>query len=250
MKVSPTVILLAGGFGTRISEESETRPKPMVFIQGKPILWHLMKIYSLQGYSRFIIATGYKHEVIDEWVDNKNQTNSWEFHCDVETIFTGINTQTGGRVRQVLEIDGGKQFMLTYGDGLANVPLRNLENFHNSHGKVATVTSVRPPARFGHIESNNGLVTRFGEKSLDDVSWINGGFFILNSNILDYLHGDDIPFEQGPMNQLVREGQLMTYRHHGFWQAMDNLHEKRILEELAKLPNPPWLEIPTEQGRF
>jgi glucose-1-phosphate cytidylyltransferase len=237
------IIILAGGLGTRISEETETRPKPMVMLNGKPIMWHLMNIYASQGFHKFRIATGYKHEVIDEWVYSNNRNDTWGFKCDVRAIFTGLETQTGGRIRQVVKLEESDQFMMSYGDGLANVLLNSLESFHNSHGKIATVTSVRPPARFGHIESTNGVVTHFGEKNQIDVGWINGGFFMFNSGILDYLQSDEVPFEQGPMNQLVLSKELMTSQHFGFWQPMDTLREKNLLEELSKLPIPPWLEI-------
>lgn len=236
------IILLAGGFGTRISEETETRPKPMVLIQGKPILWHVMNIYATQGFNRFRIATGYKHEVIDEWVDENNLRKSWGFQCDVKAIFTGLETQTGERIRQVIQSDRSSRYMMTYGDGLANIDLISLLKFHNAHNKIATVTSVRPPARFGHVESVNGEVIHFGEKLQTDVGWINGGFFILENGILDYLTGENVPFEQDPMMNLVRDHQLMTSQHFGFWQPMDTLRERNILEDLSKLDIPPWLD--------
>lgn len=237
------VILLAGGFGTRISEETVNKPKPMVNIGEKPILWHVMSIYASQGFHIFKIATGYKHEVIDEWINSNNQQNSWGFDCRVSSVFTGENTQTGGRVRKILEQVDAKQYMLTYGDGLANINLHKLLDFHDSHGKVATVTSVRPPARFGVIQSDNGLVTHFGEKNQTDSGWINGGFFVLNKNIAKYLGEDSEPFEQRPMSQLVLDSELMTYQHHDFWQPMDTLREKHILEEMTLANNPKWLAI-------
>lgn len=236
------VILLAGGFGTRISEETETRPKPMVLIQGKPILWHVMNIYASQGFNRFRIASGYKHEVIDEWVYENNLQESWGFDCDVKAIFTGLETQTGERIRQVIQSDRSSQYMMTYGDGLANIDLIALLKFHNAHKKIASVTSVRPPARFGHIESVNGEVIQFGEKLQTDVGWINGGFFILEDRILDYLTGENVPFEQDPMMNLVRDRELMTSQHFGFWQPMDTLRERNILEDLSRLNIPPWLD--------
>ena len=237
------VILLAGGFGTRISEETETRPKPMVLIQGKPILWHVMNIYASQGFTSFRIASGYKHEVIDEWVYSNNLHQTWGFECDVKAIFTGLETQTGGRIRQVIESDRAKRYMMTYGDGLANVNLKSLLEFHILHRKVATVTSVRPPARFGHIDSSDGVVTHFGEKLQTDVGWINGGFFVLEDTILDYLQSDFVPFEQDPMMKLVKNNELMTSQHFGFWQPMDTLREKLILDDLSKLPTPPWQDL-------
>jgi glucose-1-phosphate cytidylyltransferase len=242
MKARIPVIILAGGFGTRISEETEIRPKPMVLLEGKPILWHLLNIYANQGFTNFIIATGYKHEMIDEWVKSNNRTNGWDFDGNVETLFTGLETPTGGRVRQVIEGDSSDQFMMTYGDGLGNVSLTALHRFHNSHGKIATVTSVRPPARFGHIQSDSGVVTQFGEKNQADVGWINGGFFVLNSEVVNYIQTDG-PFEQAPMTALVEKKELMTFQHFGFWQPMDTLREKKILENLAKLPVPPWQQV-------
>ncbi len=234
------VIILAGGLGTRLAEETETKPKPMVLIGEKPILWHLMGIYAEQGFNNFLIATGYKHEVIDSWIHKNNSDGSWGFKCRVQSVFTGSETQTGGRVRRVIEKHPAKRYMLTYGDGLANVDLNLLLNFHLSHGKIATVTSVRPPARFGHIESVNGLVTHFGEKNQVNVGWINGGFFVIENQIQSYLNDDGIPFEQDPMNKLVFDSQLMTSQHHGFWQPMDTLREKMLLTSLASEDAPPW----------
>ena len=248
MKSTLPVIILAGGLGTRISEESETRPKPMVLLQGKPILWHLIQIYASQGYDRFRIATGYKAEVIEEWVNENNKLNTWGFTCEIKAVFTGMDTQTGGRIRPILESESADRFMVTYGDGLANISLSALENFHSSHGKIATVTSVRPPARFGHIQSLNGVVTQFGEKNQTDVGWINGGFFVLNREILNYLDGDEVPLEQEPMSRLVQDGELMTLQHFGFWQPMDTLREKNLLEEFAKQTPPPWQQIPHQIG--
>ena len=164
MKNDIPVIILAGGHGTRISEESEFKPKPMVLIGEYPILWHIMKLFAIQGFSNFIIATGYKHEIIDEWIAKNNSKELWGFKCNAKSVFTGENTQTGGRIRRILDSHSDKTYMITYGDGLANVNLSQLVSYHFSHGKIATVTSVRPPARFGHIESKNGQVIRFGEK--------------------------------------------------------------------------------------
>lgn len=234
------VIILAGGLGTRLAEETETKPKPMVLIGEKPILWHLMGIYAEQGFNNFLIATGYKHEVIDSWIHKNNSDGSWGFECRVQSVFTGSETQTGGRVRRVIEKHSAKRYMLTYGDGLANVDLNLLLNFHRTHGKIATVTSVRPPARFGHIESVNGLVTHFGEKNQVNVGWINGGFFVIEDQVQGYLNDDGIPFEQDPMNKLVFDNQLMTSQHHGFWQPMDTLREKMLLTSLASEDTPPW----------
>ena len=243
MKIDLPVIILAGGLGTRISEESEFKPKPMVLIGGNPILWHIMKLYAMQGFSNFIIATGYKHEIIDEWIASNDLNKSWGFECNVKSVFTGENTQTGGRIRKIMEMYSNKTYMITYGDGLANINMNQLVSYHFSHGKIATVTSVRPPARFGHIESINGQVTHFGEKNQVDVGWINGGFFVVNSSIKKYILGDLVPFETEPMEKLVAEGELMTNNHYGFWQPMDTLREKQLLEKYDKYEPKPWFDL-------
>jgi glucose-1-phosphate cytidylyltransferase len=234
------VIILAGGFGTRLAEETETKPKPMVNIGSKPIIWHLMEIYADQGFNNFLIATGYKHELIDSWINFNNSEDRWGFECEVQSVFTGSETQTSGRIRVVIEKHPADRYMMTYGDGLANVDLNLLLDYHHAHGKIATVTSVRPPARFGHIESANGLVTHFGEKNQVNVGWINGGFFVIEKQIVNYLKDDQTPFEQDPMNRLVADRQLMTSQHHGFWQPMDTLREKILLTSLASAEVPPW----------
>jgi glucose-1-phosphate cytidylyltransferase len=235
------VIILAGGVGTRLSEETSKKPKPMVNIGARPILWHLMKIFAIQGFSEFLIATGYKHEVILNWVESNDKLDSWGFDCTANVIFTGENTQTAGRVKKALEFAQSNKFMMTYGDGLANINLPKLLDFHNSHGKIATVTSVRPPARFGHIKSKKGLVTKFGEKNQTDAGWINGGFFVLDQKVKSYLLDEYTPFELQPINGLVKDSELMTYKHHGYWQPMDTLREKNILAEQALQITPPWL---------
>jgi glucose-1-phosphate cytidylyltransferase len=237
------VIILAGGYGTRISEESESKPKPMVLIGEQPILWHIMKIYSMQGFNNFIITTGHKHEIIDEWIAKNKSKKSWEFECNAKSVFTGENTQTGGRIRKILDMYSDKTYMITYGDGLANINLNQLVSFHFSHGKIATVTSVRPPARFGHIESINGQVTHFGEKNQVNVGWINGGFFVVNSNVKKYILEDSTPFETDPMEKLVEDGELMTNHHYGFWQPMDTLREKQLLEKYDKEDPKPWFNL-------
>ena len=237
------VIILAGGFGTRISEESINKPKPMIVIGNEPILWHLMKIYAIQGFSNFIVATGYKHEVIDNWIQEKNQNKSWGFNCTVRSIFTGESTQTGGRLEKILELESPESFMLTYGDGLANINVSKLLKFHFSHNKIMTVTSVRPPARFGYISSRNGLVTHFGEKDQTNAGWINGGFFVVNQRIKKYLMGDFEALELKPINKLVEDEELMTNKHYGYWQPMDTLREKQILEKHSQMPQPPWLDF-------
>jgi glucose-1-phosphate cytidylyltransferase len=229
------VILLAGGLGTRISEETSDKPKPMVLIDDKPIIWHLMNIYALQGYTDFVIAGGYRVEVIRSWVKTLN--SEW----NIEVLDTGLETQTGGRIRMCMEHIGSERVFATYGDGLGNVNLKKLLEFHLSHGKLATLTTVRPPARFGVLESENGLVTHFGEKSQTDAGWINGGFFVLEPIVTKYVKNIVEPFETGALPRLVNEEELMAYEHYGFWQPMDTLREKMDLAELASQSNPPWL---------
>ena len=231
------VILLAGGLGTRISEETDTKPKPMVLLDDKPIIWHLMSIYAAQGFDEFIIATGYKGHVIEDWV--RGLDNTW----NVQTLDTGLDSQTGGRIRRCMESLPDERVMVTYGDGLGNVNLRQLVDFHNNHGKQATVTAVRPPARFGVLETSNGLVKNFGEKNQADAGWINGGFFVLESNVLKYIKEDSEPFEAIVMPRIVADKNLMAFHHEGFWQPMDTLRERNELSEFAKQASPPWLDI-------
>jgi len=229
------VIILAGGLGTRISEETSDKPKPMVEISGKPILWHLMSIFAKQGMNEFIVATGYKSEVIQSWVETVEEP--WS----IRALETGLNTQTGGRILECMKSVPGERVLATYGDGLGNVNLKSLLDFHNHQGKKATVTAVRPPARFGVLESQNGLVTRFGEKNQADSGWINGGFFVLEPEVGSYIHELSEPFESGAIPRLVSEKELVSYHHNGFWQPMDTLREKHDLEKLALLDLPPWL---------
>lgn len=230
-------IILAGGFGTRISEETDTKPKPMVLLGDKPILWHLMNIYATQGFDDFVIATGYKGEVIIDWVKNLN--SSWK----IETVDTGLDTQTGGRIAQCLKRFPGERVFATYGDGLGNVNLTKLLEFHRTHNKKATVTAVRPPARFGVLESENGLVKHFGEKNQADAGWINGGFFVLEPSIAGYIHSNAEPFETGALPRLVAEGDLMSFHHSGFWQPMDTLREKQDLVNFVNSGDIPWMAL-------
>lgn len=232
------VILLAGGYGTRISEETDVKPKPMVLIGEKPILWHVMSIYAAQGFTDFVIAGGYLYEVIDQWV-RETDFGDW----DVTALNTGLNTQTGGRIRQCMEHIGSERVFVTYGDGVGNVPINNVLEQHVSSGKLATVTAVHPPARFGVVEIENGLVTHFGEKDHTNVGWINGGYFVLEPEVLNYIHNDDEPFEKYALPRLVSEGQLASYEHEGFWQPMDTLREKNLLTELLGNTAPPWLQF-------
>ena len=229
-------IILAGGLGTRISEETSDKPKPMVEISGKPMLWHIMSIFAKQGVTEFVIATGYRAEVISNWVETVREP--WK----IQSLDTGLNTQTGGRILECMKTLPGERVIATYGDGLGNVNISNLLDFHDRQGKLATVTAVRPPARFGVLESQNGLVTRFGEKNQADSGWINGGFFVLEPEVAEYIHALDEPFESGAMPRLVEEKQLVSYHHNGFWQPMDTLREKHDLEKLAVRNPPSWLE--------
>ena len=233
------VIILAGGLGTRLSEETEDKPKPMVLIDDKPILWHLMNIFASHGLTEFILALGYKAEVIQNWVSNSQDIPlSW----NVVGLETGLNTQTGGRIAQCMDLVPGERVMATYGDGLANIPISTLLSFHETHGRMATLSAVRPPARFGYLHSENGLVTHFGEKNQSDEGWINGGFFVLEPNVANYVHDDSEPFEVGALPRLVSEGQLMAYHHEDFWQPMDTLREKNELSRYALQTPPPWLQ--------
>ena len=229
-------IILAGGLGTRISEETADKPKPMVEIAGKPMLWHIMSIFARQGVTEFVIATGYKSEVINDWI--KSVGEPWK----IKALDTGLDTQTGGRIRECMNSIKGERVFATYGDGLGNVNLAKLIDFHEHQGKLATVTAVRPPARFGVLESENGVVTKFGEKNQADSGWINGGFFVLEPEIATYIHELSEPFETGALPRLVSQRQLVSYHHSGFWQPMDTLREKQDLEKLAKLSPPSWLE--------
>ena len=230
-------IILAGGLGSRIAEETEAKPKPMVLIDDKPILWHVMNIYASQGFDEFIIATGYKGEVIEEWVENLK--SSWS----ISVVDTGSDTQTGGRIKKCMETVVNERVLATYGDGLANVNINQLLDFHNQQGRMATVTAVRPPARFGVLESLNGLVTHFAEKTQSDAGWINGGFFVLEPNVSDLILDSSEPLESGALSRLVQQKQLSSYHHEGFWHPMDTLREKQVLAELAKENTPPWTNI-------
>lgn len=228
-------IILAGGLGTRISEETGDKPKPMVLLDDKPILWHLMDIYARQGITEFVIATGYLGDIIHDWVDDLN--SPWK----ITALDTGLDTLTGGRIRKCMEFVGPEPVFATYGDGLGNINLSNLLSFHNQQGRLATVTAVRPPARFGLLESSNGLVTNFTEKNQADGGWINGGFFVLEPDVKDYIHQDMEPFETGALPKLVSDINLSAYHHEGFWQPMDTLREKQELAKMALSGKPPWI---------
>lgn len=245
------VIIMAGGLGTRISEETFDKPKPMVLVGKNPIIWHIMNICIIQGFNDFVISTGYKSEVIDDWLTNLN--GEIEIFDDrkvfslpdfkVTTINTGLNTQTGGRIAKCMKKFPGERMIATYGDGLANISISKLLDFHELNQKLATVTAVRPPARFGYLSIKDRKVIRFGEKNQADAGWINGGFFVLESEVADYVKDDGESFESGALPRLVSEDNLMAYLHEGFWQPMDTLREKMDLEKLALLDLPPWMKI-------
>jgi glucose-1-phosphate cytidylyltransferase len=252
------VAILAGGLGTRLAEETEVRPKPMVEIGGKPILWHIMKHYGAHGFNRFVVALGYRGEYIKRYMvdysslsgsltvsfkdgtitthEGTNGGNDWT----VDLVDTGLDAQTGGRMQRMAPYLGGETFMLTYGDGVSNVDLRALLDFHKSHGKLATVTAVRPPARFGRLDIEGTRVARFEEKPQLEAGWINGGFFVLEPEVLEYTVGDDCIWEREPMERLAEEGQLMAFLHDDFWLGVDTLRDKRLLEGMWKSGDAPW----------
>lgn len=250
------VAILAGGLGSRLAEETETRPKPMVEIGGRPILWHIMMHYSTYGLKDFAIALGYKGEVIKKYmVDycslNSNltvnlQTGQIEMHGGVkpdwmiDLIDTGLSTQTGGRIKRLAPYLGNQTFMLTWGDGVSDVDLNELLAFHRSHGKLATLTAVRPPARFGHLQLDGEQIVEFSEKPQIGEGWINGAFFVLEPGVFDYIDGDMTHWEKEPLERLARDGQLMAYKHTSFWQCMDTIREKKILESLWESGKAPW----------
>ena len=230
------VVILAGGFGTRLSEETDLIPKPMVRIGTIPILHHIMNYYSKYGHKDFVVALGYKAEII---VDYFKTVISHEWK--VTLVDTGLETSTGGRIKR-LEDQLEDEFMLTYGDGLSNVRLDDLLDHHKRFGKIATVTAVRPPARFGTIEISNGLVTKFAEKDPQDAGWINGGFFCLNKKVCSYISDSTISFESEPLNHLVSLHELTAFEHDGWWQPMDTLRDKRTLESLWQKNEAPWVK--------
>ena len=252
------VVIFAGGVGSRISEESHLRPKPMIEIAGKPILWHIMKSYAAQGYNEFVICLGYKGHIIKEYFYNYYLQNT-DFTVDVATnnityhktnadnfkislIDTGLNTMTAGRLKRVQEFTGNDDFMLTYGDGVADVDLKSLLAFHKAINKIATVTAVKPPSKFGTMEVTGDVVSSFREKSKEDGSWINGGFFVLKQEVFNYLKDDcdKTMWEDYPLENLSNDGQLMAYKHEGFWKCMDALRDKTELEEMWSSGNAKW----------
>lgn len=233
------VVILAGGFGTRLSEETDIIPKPMVRIGNVPILRHIMNYYATFGHTEFIIALGYKAEVIRQYFQ---EVSIAEGHLgwNIQLVDTGLETATGGRIKQ-LEKLLDSEFMLTYGDGLSNVDLDQLLDHHKKFRRIATVTAVRPPARFGTIEVSNGMVTNFAEKDPQDAGWVNGGFFCLNKKVCSFILDATTSFENEPLNQLVSMGQLSAFEHNGWWQPMDTLRDKRTLETIWQNSKAPWL---------
>lgn len=254
------VVILAGGFGTRISEESHLIPKPMIEIASKPILWHIMKIYSYYGFNDFIICAGYKQNIIKEYFANyylnrsditfdfkkeskmtihNNVAEPWS----VTVVDTGLDTMTGGRIKQMQKYIDNEAFMLTYGDGVCDLDIRALLEFHKKHGKIATLTAVQPGSRFGTLDlCNENMVSNFSEKHKEGSSWINGGFFILETKIFEYISGNNTIFERGPLEMLSAERQLVAYKYDGFWQCMDTMRDKQYFEELLASGNAPWVK--------
>ena len=253
------VVLLAGGFGTRISEESHLRPKPIIEIGGKPILWHIMKYYSSFGFNEFIICCGYKQHVIKEWFANYylhnsditldfTKGNEMTVHNNVAEpwkvtmIDTGLNTMTGGRIKRIQPYVGNEPFMLTYGDGVSNVDLNALVRFHQEHGKIATMTAVNVGQQFGVLEiDKDGTINKFREKNDSDGGVINAGYMVLNPEIFDYIDGDDTVFEKKPLETVAAEGQLKAYMHKGFWKCMDTQRDKEQLEKMIASGEAPWM---------
>ncbi|MDF2635474.1 MAG: glucose-phosphate cytidylyltransferase [Pelosinus sp.] len=252
------VVILAGGFGTRISEESHLKPKPMVEIGGRPILWHIMKIYSHYGFNDFVVCLGYKAYCIKEYfahyflheadvtfdftkpnqqIIHNHQAEPWK----VTLVNTGLDTMTGGRVKRIQQYIGNEPFMLTYGDGVSDVDISCLVDYHKSHGKLATVTSVQPSGRFGALDLSDGnRVQGFQEKPQGDGGWINGGFFVLEPEVFNYITNDSTIFERDPMEKLAQNKQLLAYKHDGFWQPMDTIRDKDNLEKLWQINKAPW----------
>ncbi len=253
------VVLLAGGFGTRISEESQFKPKPMIDIGGQPILWHIMKEYYHYGFDEFVICAGYKQEVIKQWFadyflrnsdvsfDYKNGKNEMTIHdthiepWKVTVVDTGLNTMTGGRIKRIQKYIGDEPFLMTYGDGVCDVDIRKLVEYHKSHGKIATLTAVLQDQSKGVLDiGGDNAVKSFREKQVTDGVPINAGYMVLEPQIFDYIDGDETVFEKGPLEQLAKQGELMSYIHKGFWQCMDNIREKELLEKMLSNNKAPW----------
>ena len=254
------VVMLAGGYGTRISEESHLKPKPMIEIGGKPILWHIMKEYSYYGFNEFVICAGYKQHVIKEWFANYYLHNSditFDFSNDnkmtvhsnvaepwkVTIVDTGLNTMTGGRIKRIKDYVGDETFMLTYGDGVCDINIKELLEFHKSHGKIATITAIQLTQRFGILDiEDDNTISSFREKSDDDSARINGGYMVLEPEVFNYLEDDTTVFEQGPMKQMAADGQLVAYQYDGYWQCMDTKREMDKLNELIYSGKAPWMK--------
>ena len=259
------VVLLAGGFGTRISEESQNKPKPMVDIGGQPILWHIMKEYAYYGYTDFIICAGYKQQVIKQWFSDyflRNSDVTFDFtngsdmtihesHLEpwkVTVVDTGLNTMTGGRIKRIQQYVGNEPFLMTYGDGVCDVDISKLVAFHQKHGKIATLTAVMQDQSKGVLDiGGDNAVKSFREKSITDGAPINAGYMVLNPEIFDYIEGDQTVFEKEPLEKLAQEGQLMSYMHKGFWQCMDNIRERDMLEKLIAAGKAPWMKWEDKQ---
>lgn len=254
------IVILAGGFGTRISEESHLKPKPMIEIGGQPVLWHIMKSYSFYGFNEFVICAGYKQNVIKEYFadyylhrsditfDFTNQNcitihNNVAEPWKVTVVDTGLNTMTGGRIKRVRDYIGNETFMMTYGDGVCDLNIAELALFHKNQGKLATITAIQPGGRFGTLEiSNDSLIQRFAEKHKEDGGWINGGFMVLEPEVFNYIKNDATTFEREPLEELSSKGQLSAYKYDGFWQCMDTLRDKIYLEELIAEGTAPWMK--------
>jgi glucose-1-phosphate cytidylyltransferase len=250
------VAILAGGVGSRLAEETQVLPKPMVEIGGKPILWHIMRHYAAHGHREFVVALGYKGEVIKRYMVeycslasnltvelgrgdvcvHDGERDDWR----VQLIDTGLYSNTGGRIKRLAPYVGDETFMLTWGDGVSDIDLDALLAFHRSHGRLVTLTAVRPPARFGHLQLRAGEVTEFSEKPQTGEGWINGAFFVCEPGVFDYVEGDDMQWEKEPLERLAKDGELMAYRHAGFWQCMDTLRDKKLLEKLWETGDAPW----------
>jgi glucose-1-phosphate cytidylyltransferase len=259
-------VILCGGLGTRLSEETQVKPKPMVEVGGRPILWHIMKVYERYAFTDFVLALGYKGDVIKDFflnyharksdlqVDlgsgNVEYSNATAEHWSVTLIDTGAATQTGGRLLRLKDLLRGEgTFMLTYGDGVANLDVSALMDFHRSHGRLATVTAVRPPVRFGDLHIEDSCVTRFEEKPQAGEGWINGGFFVFEPGVFDFIEDDATMLERGPLEKLTAQGELMAYEHQGYWQSMDTLRDRNVLEELWVTGKAPWMATPPGSGR-
>ena len=254
------VVILAGGYGTRISEESHLKPKPMIEIGGKPIIWHIMKEYSYHGFNEFIICCGYKQHIIKEWFANYylhnsditfdfTNNNEMKVHSNVAEpwkvtlVDTGLNTMTGGRIKRIQPYVGNEPFMLTYGDAVADVDIKELIKFHESHGKIATITAVNVGQKFGVLEiDDDGRINKFREKDTFDGDVINAGYMVLNPKVFDYLEDDTTVFEKAPIESLAAEGELFAYKHDGFWQCMDTQRDRKLLEDMIAQGEAPWMQ--------